>query len=63
MARRMSAMSDEDLRQVERLIKKQSDEDLRQVERLIKKHKPSDGFLIELLFVLFLAGCFKGCGY
>jgi hypothetical protein len=41
-------------------------EDLKQVEDLIKKHKPSiptgAGFLT-FLFLLFLNGCLKGCGY
>jgi|GEM_PF-5376179 len=43
-------------------------EDLKQVEEIVEKHRPSvsvsggAGFAT-LLFVLFLNGCFKGCGY
>jgi hypothetical protein len=43
-----------------------TDDDLKQIEKLIQKHKPSipsgAGFLT-LLFLLFLNGCLKGCGY
>jgi hypothetical protein len=40
-------------------------EDLKQIEELIKRHKPDcgGGNLIVVLFLLFLTGCFKGCGY
>ena len=41
-------------------------DELKQIEELIKKHKPSmpsgAGFLT-FLFLLFLNGCMKGCGY
>lgn len=39
-------------------------EDYNKIEELVKKHKgtASAGF-ITLLFILFLNGCFKGCGY
>jgi hypothetical protein len=41
-----------------------NDDDLKQIERLIRKHKPETGFgLIMIIIVLFLNGCFKGCGY
>lgn len=43
-----------------------TEDDLKQIEQLIQKHKPSipsgAGFLT-FLFLLFLAGCFKSCGY
>ena len=41
-------------------------EELKQIEALIKKHKPSgDGvpLILTFLFLMFLSGCFKGCGY
>ena len=40
--------------------------ELEQIEPLIKKHKqdaPSAGCFLMTLFLLFPAGCFKGCGY
>jgi len=37
---------------------------LNEIEALIKKHRPSSGAgFITFLFLLFLNGCFKGCGY
>ena len=43
-----------------------SEQDLKKIEELIKKHKPStsDGSTILIvLFLMFLGGCFKNCGY
>jgi hypothetical protein len=41
-------------------------QELKEIEKLIQKHKPSipsgAGF-VTILFLLFLQGCFKGCGY
>jgi hypothetical protein len=41
-------------------------EDLKQIEEIVKKHTPSipmgAGF-VTFLFLLFLSGCFKHCGY
>ncbi len=39
-------------------------DDLKAIEQLIKKHKPDTGTgLMVVLIILFLNGCFKGCGY
>lgn len=43
-----------------------TDEDLQKIEELIKKHKPGSPIgagMVTFLFLLFLNGCFKGCGY
>ncbi len=42
-----------------------TDEELKQIEDMIKKHKQDDigAFLVTALFLCFLQGCFKGCGY
>ncbi len=45
-----------------------TEEDLKQIEALIAKHKPKipergGSGCIVLLFVLFILGTFKGCGY
>lgn len=42
-----------------------SEQDKDDIEKMIKKHRPSssgDG-CITVLFVMFLVGWFKGCGY
>lgn len=40
-------------------------EEIKQIEALIKRHKPdiTGAELVAFLFLLFLNGCFKGCGY
>lgn len=41
-------------------------EDLQEIEALIVKHQreyPTGAGLVTILFLLFLQGCFKGCGY
>lgn len=42
-----------------------TEDDLKQIEKLIKRHAPSgsDTFALTILFILFLNGCMKGCGY
>ena len=43
-----------------------SDDDLKQIEALIRKHKPEmreSPMWLAVLFILFLTGAFKGCGY
>jgi len=39
--------------------------DKKEIEQLIKKHKPSDSYpyFLTILFLLFLNGCFRSCGY
>lgn len=41
-----------------------SEEDFKRITAIVKEHRSScgSGGLL-LLFVLFLNGCFKGCGY
>ena len=43
-----------------------TEEDLKQIEALIQKHKPtipSGAGFVTIPFLLFLNGCWKGCGY
>lgn len=46
-----------------------SEDDLKQIENLIKKHKgqvpvaETGTGCLTLLFILFILGIFKGCGY
>lgn len=40
-----------------------TEEELKQIEALIKKHKPSNGLVFTIMLLMFLNGCFKGCGY
>ncbi len=40
-----------------------SPEDLKQIEALIEKHKPAGPGFLTFLFLMFLLGLFKGCGY
>lgn len=43
-----------------------TEDELKQIEKMIEKHKPyipSGAGFLTILFLLFLQGCFKGCGY
>lgn len=42
-----------------------TDDELKKIEELIKKHKPGSSYpyFLTVMFLLFLSGCFKSCGY
>ena len=41
-----------------------TEDDFKKIEKLIKKHKPNlDLTWLFILLLMFIGGCFKGCGY
>jgi hypothetical protein len=42
-----------------------TEDDLRKIEAIVKEHKSSggDGGCLLIIFILFLMGVFKSCGY
>ena len=42
-----------------------NENDKNEIEQLIKKHKPEScyPYFLTILFLLFLNGCFRSCGY